>query len=78
MSLVRITLCITVEISLVLKQVFENRHLWCYVWKYIPLCVYLSLETGEIVGQPLSSHCVLFDGEDVQKQFYMCHVFKIT
>lgn len=40
--------------------------------------VYLSLETREIVGQPLSFHCVLFDGEDVRKQFYMCHVFKIT
>lgn len=29
--------------------------------------VYLSLETREIVGQPLSFHCVLFDGEDVRK-----------
>lgn len=39
---------------------------------------YLSLGTRELVGQPFSSHCVLFDGEDVRKQFYLCHIFKIT
>lgn len=39
---------------------------------------YLSLETRELVGQPFSSRCVLFDGEDVRKQFYMCRVVKIT